>query len=183
MPLCFIFVLELSFFSLRLYPLTVRTIWVKWHLEPSKKKKNQRSKKLCNTRDQVAKLFTRRTFLTSACKTWTFRLHLWDVAIYICKDNHLSNCSIIITIAQYTQMYLNNRTALARAASEYWLVELLVTNWLRRYFCSAYKPPIVRAYCFLLRHCLLALPWIQAAGAWRHQLSAERSVYTAVLCW
>jgi hypothetical protein len=29
--------------------------------------------------------------------------------IYICKDNHLSNCSIIfITIVQYTQMYLNN---------------------------------------------------------------------------
>jgi hypothetical protein len=38
---------------------------------------------------------------------------VWDV-IYICKDNHLSNCSIIfITIAQYTQMYWNNRTALA----------------------------------------------------------------------
>jgi hypothetical protein len=37
-----------------------------------------------------------------------------DVAIYICKDNHLSNCSIIfITIAQYTQMYWNNWTALA----------------------------------------------------------------------
>jgi hypothetical protein len=37
------------------------------------------------------------------------RIQLWDVAIYICKDNHLSNCSIIfITIAQYTQMYLNN---------------------------------------------------------------------------
>jgi hypothetical protein len=39
---------------------------------------------------------------------------LWDVTIYICKDNHLSNCSIIfITIAHYTQMYWNNRTALA----------------------------------------------------------------------
>jgi hypothetical protein len=33
----------------------------------------------------------------------------WDYAIYISKDNHLSNCSIIfIIIAQYTQMYLNN---------------------------------------------------------------------------
>jgi hypothetical protein len=36
-------------------------------------------------------------------------LPLWDVAIYICKDNHLSNYSILfITIVQYTQMYLNN---------------------------------------------------------------------------
>jgi hypothetical protein len=34
---------------------------------------------------------------------------LWDVAIYICKDNHVSIYSIIfITIVQYTQMYLNN---------------------------------------------------------------------------
>jgi hypothetical protein len=38
---------------------------------------------------------------------------MWDVAIYICRDNHLSNCSIIITVAQYTQMYLKDRTALA----------------------------------------------------------------------
>jgi hypothetical protein len=47
---------------------------------------------------------------------------LWDVAIYIyiCKDNHLSNCSIIfITIAQYTQMNLKNRTALAEDNSEH----------------------------------------------------------------
>jgi hypothetical protein len=39
---------------------------------------------------------------------------VWYVAIYICKDNHLSNCSIIfIIIAQYTQMYLKDRTAWA----------------------------------------------------------------------
>jgi hypothetical protein len=38
-----------------------------------------------------------------------YNIYLWDVAIYLCKDNHLSNCSIIfITIVQYTQMYLNN---------------------------------------------------------------------------
>jgi hypothetical protein len=37
------------------------------------------------------------------------RIPLWDVAIYICKDNHVSIYSIIfITIVQYTQMYLNN---------------------------------------------------------------------------
>jgi hypothetical protein len=41
--------------------------------------------------------------------TKRFGKNLWDVAMYICKDNHLSNCSIIfITIVQYTQMYLNN---------------------------------------------------------------------------
>jgi hypothetical protein len=33
---------------------------------------------------------------------------------YICRDNHLLNCSIIfIIVAQYTQMNLKNRTALA----------------------------------------------------------------------
>jgi hypothetical protein len=40
-----------------------------------KKKKIQGSKNICNTRDQVAKLFTRRKFLTSACKVLTFNLH------------------------------------------------------------------------------------------------------------
>jgi hypothetical protein len=40
------------------------------------------------------------------------------VRIYICRDNHLSNCSIIyIIIAQYTQMYLKNGTSLAETAN------------------------------------------------------------------
>jgi hypothetical protein len=39
---------------------------------------------------------------------------------YIRRDNHLSNCSIIcIIVAQYTQMYLKNRTALAEDNSEH----------------------------------------------------------------
>jgi hypothetical protein len=97
--------------------------------------------------------------------------------IYIYKDNHLSNCSIIfITVAQYTQMYWNNQTALAednsehsnslnavlkrnaelshRAASEYSSRGLLVTNSLRRHFRSSYKPPIIPAAGAVLRHCV-----------------------------
>jgi hypothetical protein len=39
---------------------------------------------------------------------------------YICRDNHLLNCSIIfIIVAQYTQMYLKNLTALAEDNSEH----------------------------------------------------------------
>jgi hypothetical protein len=39
---------------------------------------------------------------------------------YICRDNHFSNCSIIfIIVAQYTQMCLKNRTALAEDNSEH----------------------------------------------------------------
>jgi hypothetical protein len=42
------------------------------NLVPRKKKW---SKNLCNTRHQVAKLFTGRKFLTRACKVLTFNLH------------------------------------------------------------------------------------------------------------
>jgi hypothetical protein len=39
---------------------------------------------------------------------------------YICRDNDLLNCSIIfIIVAQYTQMNLKNRTALAEDYSEH----------------------------------------------------------------
>jgi hypothetical protein len=46
---------------------------------------------------------------------------VWSVGCrYICRDNHLSNCSIIfIIVAQYTQMYLKNRTASAEDNSEH----------------------------------------------------------------
>jgi hypothetical protein len=44
---------------------------------------------------------------------------MWDDAIYICRHNHLPNCSItFITIAQHTQMYWNNRMALAEDNTE-----------------------------------------------------------------
>jgi hypothetical protein len=40
-------------------------------------------------------------------------MYVWDCR-YICRDNHLSNCCIIfIIVAEYTQMYLMNRMALA----------------------------------------------------------------------
>jgi hypothetical protein len=42
------------------------------HLDPMGKK--QGSKNLSNTRDQVAKLFTGRKFLTAACKILKFNL-------------------------------------------------------------------------------------------------------------
>jgi hypothetical protein len=48
------------------------------------KKKKRGSKNLCSTRDQVAKLFTGRKFLTSACKALTFNLH---------QSNTLQKCN------------------------------------------------------------------------------------------
>jgi hypothetical protein len=47
----------------------------------------QGSKNLCNTRDQVAKLFTGRKFLTCACKVLTFNLYQSNTSLLKCKGH------------------------------------------------------------------------------------------------
>jgi hypothetical protein len=59
--------------------------------------------------ETIALLGVSRATVSMVMLPYTNCEKVWDVAIYICKDNHLSNCSIIfIAIVQYTQMYLNN---------------------------------------------------------------------------
>jgi hypothetical protein len=53
-------------------------------IEPCTQKKHTHtklSKNLCSTRNQVAKLFITRKFLTSACKMLTFHLHLSNISL------------------------------------------------------------------------------------------------------
>jgi hypothetical protein len=47
----------------------------------------QGSKNLCNTRDQVAKLFTRRKFLTRTRKVLTFNLHQSNNTLLKCNGH------------------------------------------------------------------------------------------------
>jgi hypothetical protein len=56
------------------------------HVVPRKERK-QRSKDLCSTTDQVAKLFARRKFLTSACKVLTFHLHQSINTLLKCNEH------------------------------------------------------------------------------------------------
>jgi hypothetical protein len=47
----------------------------------------QGSKNLCNKRDQVAKLFTGRKFVTDACKVLTFNLHQSNTLLLKCNGH------------------------------------------------------------------------------------------------
>jgi hypothetical protein len=50
-------------------------------------KKKQGTKNLWNTRDQVAKLFAGRKFLTHACKVLTFNLHRSNTSLLKCNGH------------------------------------------------------------------------------------------------
>jgi hypothetical protein len=49
--------------------------------------KKQGSKNLCNTRDEGAKLFTGRKFLTRACKVLTFNLQQSNTSLLKCNGH------------------------------------------------------------------------------------------------